>query len=235
MEEMMQRFWKVAGIAMLIAVLGVAVFGIAAFAQDDDGPPFDFHARFKAAVAEILGVTVEEYDAAVEQAHDQVVDEAVTEGWLTEDQAERMRERMEEVPGAWGGGKGFMGPRGVFRGRGGDSPISVAAEKLGMEESDLLAELRDGKSIADLAAEKEVDLQEIIDAYLEQLGERLNQAVQDGLITQNQADSMLEQAGERVPEMLNNIWEGRGPGHHPPGGFPGGHPGRMGYPGASDA
>ena len=240
----MQRFWKAAGIATLVAILGVAVLGVAAYAQDDEGSPFDFGARFKEAVAKALGVTVEEYDSAVKEAHEQVVDEAVAEGKLTEEQADHMRERMEQAPDAWGWGKGFRAPkapgvwgedkgfkapRGGMMGRGGPSPIGVAAEKLDMTASELMAEIQGGKSIADVAAEKGVPLEDITGAYMEQLGEALNQAVQNGRITQEQADSMLEQAEKMVPEMLNNTWEGRGPGRFP-GGFPG-----MRYPGTKDA
>mgnify|MGYP001556263311 FL=1 len=103
----MQRIWKVAGIATIVAILGVAVLGAAAYAQDDEGSPFDFGARFREAVAKTLGISVDEYDAAVKEAHEQVLDEAVSEGKLTEEQAERLRERMEQAPGAWGRGKGF--------------------------------------------------------------------------------------------------------------------------------
>lgn len=234
----MQRIWKVAGIATIVAILGVAMLGAAAYAQDDEGSPFDFGARFREAVAKALGLTVDEYDAAVKEAHEQAVDEAVTEGKLTEEQAERMRERMEQAPSAWGQGKGFRAPhgegfrapRGGFRGRVGGSPIGVAAEVLGMTAGDLMAEIQDGRSIAEVAEEQGVALEAITEAYEKQVGEALNQAVQNGRITQEQADSMLEHAEEMVPEMLNNTWEGRGPGR-----FPGGFPGKMRYPSTSDA
>lgn len=234
----MQRIWKVAGIATIVALLGVAVLGAAVYAQDDEGSPFDFGARFKEAVAKALGVTVDEYDAAVKEAHEQVLDEAVTEGKLTEEQAERMRERMEQSPGAWGRGKGFKAPRGEgfkaprggFGGRMGGAPIGLVAEKLGMTAEDLMAEIQAGKSIAEVAEEQGVDVQEIVAAYMEPLAERLSQVVENGRITQEQADSMLDKAEERALEMLNNTWEGRGPGR-----FPGGFPGKMGFPGTSDA
>ena len=70
---------------------------------------------------------------------------------------------------------------------------------------------KDGKSIADVAEEKGVDPQDIIDTYLAELGETLKQAVEDGKMTQNQADWMLEQATETAPDQLNNTWEGRFP------------------------
>lgn len=228
----MKKVWKMVGIATLVAILGAAAIGAVAYAQDDgSGGPFDFGGRFREAIAGILGISVEEYDAAVEQAQAQVVDEALAEGWLTEDQAQRMQERFDQGFGARGMGKGLMGPHQGFVGRGETSLISVAAEKLDMSVQDLLTELRDDKSIADVAQEQGVDPQDILDAYLAQLEENLAQAVEDGKITQNQADWMLEQATEMAPDRLNNTWEGRFP-----GGFRGGgRPGRMGgFPGQGE-
>jgi hypothetical protein len=229
----MKRVWKFVGIATLVAILGVAALGAVAYAQDDgSGGPFDFGGRFREAVANILGITVDEYDAAVEQAKGQVVDEALEEGWLTEDQAERMREQMDEGFEPRGMDKGFMGPRGGLLGRGGDSLLGMIADEMDMSVRDLVAELQDGKTLAEVASENGVDAQEIADTYLAQLEEDLTQAVADGKITQNQADWMLEQATESVPDQLDSTWEDCGP--H---GFPGGgRPGRMGgSPGQGDA
>jgi hypothetical protein len=229
----MKRFWKIAGIATLVAILGVVAVGAVAFAQDDgSGGPFDFGGRFREAIADILGITVEKYDAAVQQAREQVVGEALEEGWLTEDQAERMQERMDPGFGMRGMGKGFIVPRRGFMGCGGDSLIGMIAEELDMSMQDLFAELQDGKSLAEVASENGVDVQAIADAYLAQLEENLTQAVADGKITQNQADWMLEQAKEGVQDQLNNTWE-----DWAPHGFPGGgRPGRMwGFPGQTDA
>jgi polyhydroxyalkanoate synthesis regulator phasin len=229
----MKHIWKLAGIAALVVVLGVTAVGAVAYAQEQgEGFPFDFHERFRQAIAEILNITPEEYDAAVEQAHEQVADQAVTEGWLTEEQAERMQERKAEGFGRRGMGKGFAAPPMGPRGQGRDSLISVAAEALGLSVEDLVAELRDGKSIADLASAKGVNVQDIADAHLEQVKENLDQAVADGKLTQERAEWMLEQAGEQVLDQLNNTWEGRFPGRFPGGGRPG--PMR-GFPGQDDA
>ena len=229
----MKRFWKLAGIAALVAILGVAAVGAVAYAQEDgEGFPFDFRGKFKEALAEILGVSVEEYDAAADQAQEQVVDEALAEGWLTEDQADMLKWRMDQAPdfGMRGMGKGFGGfDRGMF-GRG-DNLASVAADELGMKLTDLLTELQDGKSIADVAGKKGTDTQVIIDAYQAQVKEQLDSAVEEGRMTQKQADYFLEQAEERATDQLDNTWEG---GFR---GFPdGGRPGRMpGLPGQSGA
>jgi hypothetical protein len=206
----MRKFWKIAGIATLVAILGVAAVGAVVYAQDDgSGGPFDFGGRFRQALADILGISVEEYDAAVEQAQDRVVDEALDEGWLTEDQAEMLRWRMDQAPGFGmrGMDKGFGGfEHGMFGH--GKNLISIAADQLDMSLTDLLTELQDGKSIADVAAEKGVDTGAIVDAYLAELKTDLDEAVAEGRITQNQADYSLEQAEERAVDQLSNTWEG---------------------------
>jgi polyhydroxyalkanoate synthesis regulator phasin len=205
----MRKLWKIVGIATLVAVLGVATVGVVAYAQNDDnGYPFDFAAKFKEALAGILGISVEKYDSAVDQAQKQVLDEAVSEGWLTQEQADLYQWRMDQAPdkGMWGMGKGFGGfGRGMYGP--GNNLVSVAADKMGMKLTDLLTELQNGKSIADVAKEKGVDTQMIVDAYMAQVKETLDKAVADGNITQKQADYQLEQIKTRVTDQLDNTWQ----------------------------
>jgi hypothetical protein len=222
----MKRIWKMVGIATLVGILGVAAVGAVAYAQDDgEGFPFDFAGKFKAALVDILGVSEEQYDTAVEQARGQVVDEALTEGWLTEEQAEMLQWRWEQAPdaGLRGMGRGFAKPGPGMFGRG-ENLHSIAADELGLSLTELLTELQEGKSIADVAGEKGVDTQVIIDAYVAQIQEDLDEAVADGRITQKQADYQLEQVKQRVTDQLENTWSGdfRG-GRHGGGmrGFPG--------------
>jgi hypothetical protein len=220
------------GVATLVAILGVAAFGVAAYAQDEESSAFNFRTRFREAISGALGVSVEEYDAAVDQAQDQVVDEALAEGWLTEEQAELMKWRMDQAPGASmkGMGKGLRGFGPGMRG-GGDNLVSIAADELGMSLTELLTELQAGKSVAQVATDKGVAPQTIANAYLAQIKEKLDESVAEGKITQKQADYQLEQAGERVTDQLDKTWEEGGCG------FPGGgRPGpRGGFPGQSDA
>jgi polyhydroxyalkanoate synthesis regulator phasin len=213
----MKRGWKIAGIAALVAILGVAAVGAVAYAQDaEDGSvsAFDFASKFKEALAGVLGISVDDYDAAVEKAQQQVVDEAVADGWLTEEQAELLAWRMAQAPdkGMHGMGKGMgmfgrgMGPMG-----GEENLLSIAADKLGMKLTELLTELQGGKSIADVAKEKGVDTQTIVDAYVAQAKENLDEAVADGNITQKQADYQLEQIKTRVTDQLDNTGMEFGP------------------------
>ncbi len=240
----MKKYWKIVGIATLVAILGVTAIGAVALAQDSDNgtdAPFNFAERLHEAIANALGISVDEYDSAVDTAQKQVLGEAVSEGALTQEQADQIQERFDQGfgPGMHGG---FLGPRGGRWGRGlghggflgvpGNSVLSIAAEKLGISESELATELRDGKSIAEVAGEQGVEVATISDAYLAQIKDRLDQAVTNGRITQEQADTILQQAEERLPDMLNNTFGDCGPGM-----FRGGvRPGRFqSFPGQDNA
>ncbi|MBN1815523.1 MAG: hypothetical protein JXA14_27065 [Anaerolineae bacterium] len=207
----MKTFWRMLGIATLVAVLGVAAVGAVALAQDDGDGSFDFRARVHEAIANALGVSVEEYDAVVEEAHDQVLDEAVAEGALTQEQADAIKERQELGYGPGMRGGGFLGPRGGHPGGMGgwmggyeNSLMAVAADQLGMAVDELVAALQDGETtIADLASAQGLDPQVIADEYIAGRADLLAQAVADGRITQEQADLMLDHMAEEVVEHLS--------------------------------
>lgn len=210
----MRKFWKVAVVVAVVAVLGTVAVAAVAVAQEgtDDvkGTLGNLGQEFREAVAGILGISVEKYDAALDQAREQVLDKAVEEGGLSAEQADRIRERAEDGfgPGMMGGGmmgrgagRGMMG-RGMMGGSEG-SLMAVAAEKLGMTVDELATQLKDGKTVADLAKEKGVDLNVIIDAFVAERQETLAQAVTDGKITQEQADQMLEHMRDMIEDHLN--------------------------------
>jgi len=258
----MKRFWKIAGIATVIAVVGVLALGAFALAQEpEDGAawPFSFRQRLHEAIAGVLGIGVDEYDAAVDTARAQVLDEAVTEGLLTEEQAELMQDRMEQGfgPGMMGGSYGGWHGRGMMGGgmMGGieNSLLSVAAKELGMTTDELIAELSDGKTIAQVAGERSVDPQAIADAYMAERSAWLADLVAEGRLTQEQADAMLDHMADEILEHMDEsmpfgggpgdcwgddtgeTWQG-GPHMRPGGGmrgFPGG--GMQDLPGQSDA
>ena len=223
----MRKFWKVAAIVAVVVVLGTAAVAAVAVAQEGTDGVRDTFANlrqeFHDAVARILGVSSEEYDAALDQAREEVLDKAVEEGNLTQEQADRMRERADEGfgPGMMGGGfgRGMMGRGMMGRSLGwgmmGDSEaslIGMAADKLGMTVDELQTQLKDGKTVAELAKEKGVDLQTIVDAFVAARQEALSQAVTDGKITQEQADQMLENMRDMIEDHLNGEMPMFGPG-----------------------
>ncbi len=180
-------------------------------------------------------------------AHQEMLSTAVEDGRLTQEQADAMQEHMaEEIaehvnePRAGHMGPGMMGPwgdpeswpedkpfgrhgmfgRGMF---GGTSLLDILAEQLGLTAEEVVDELSAGISIAELAANHNVDVQAIVDAFLAAHQEALSAAVEDGRLTQEQADAMQEHMAEKIAEHVNEPWAGFYGG--PRGGFRGGCPG----------
>ena len=117
------------------------------------------------------------------------------------------QEPTPPIPFGWhGGGRGWggFGPRGGGFGLAGGGQwtmFDTAAEALGLTPEELFAELRAGKSLDEIAEAKGVDVQTVYDAMNAARGEAmqqaLQQAVEDGRITQEQADQMIERLENR--------------------------------------
>lgn len=119
------------------------------------------------------------------------------------------------TPQARGAGMGQIDHAGVSGMRMGGpqtSLITVAADKLGMTQADVVAQLSANKTIADLAAEKNVALDVIVDAFLAPRVTQLNAAVAAGTLTQAQADAMLAAMRANITPRLSQPWTARGPG-----------------------
>ncbi len=101
--------------------------------------------------------------------------------------------------------------------------IGAAAEFLGMEVEELVAQLRDGATLAEIAGSQ---TDALIASLVADVEEKLDEAVANGRITQEEADEKLAEATERITTFVN---EGpqrpQGGGGRPgPGGFGGGPP-----------
>jgi hypothetical protein len=82
--------------------------------------------------------------------------------------------------------------------------LDTAAAELGMSPQDLANELKGGKTLAQVASEKGVDLTTLIDKILEPLQTRLSNAVTNKKITQEQADQRLNDARQNLTDWANN-------------------------------
>lgn len=80
---------------------------------------------------------------------------------------------------------------------------AISAQALGMDEDALLAELDAGKSIAEIAKERGVDVQTIANALIAADTEYTNKLVADGHVTQAEADESLAGLTESVNWFLD--------------------------------
>ena len=107
------------------------------------------------------------------------------------------------------------------------SPLAVAADALGMTEAELRTELEAGKSIAQVAEAKNVDIEKVIDALVAERKEHIAAHVAEGKLTQEQADKLLADVETRVTEMVNKTGLPMKGGKGGPGG--GDHRGKGGH------
>lgn len=108
--------------------------------------------------------------------------------------------------------------RGFGRGMGSQVELEAAAEALGMTADELKTQLWGGKTLADLAEEKGIDLADVqtaVEAAQETaMRENIAQAVEDGTITQEHADWLLEGLEKGFLTDGFGFGHGMGGGHH---------------------
>ena len=229
---MSNKFKKGLLIGALVTAL---VLGVMAFAplttasansnwQDEAGdPPLG---NYDEALAEALGISVDELQAAYQTARQAAVQQALADGKITQEQADRMLAADNDRPFGRDGRFGF-GQTGEF-----------LADALGISVEDLQAAQEEAHTaVIDQALADGTITQEQVDRmaarsalapYLQEAMQTayqsaVEQALADGVITQDQADQLLENAANGVGP--HDGFGGRPFGGHPAGGH-GFHPGR---------
>lgn len=104
-------------------------------------------------------------------------------------------------------------------GKGGPG-MDVAAQALGMTADELHTALDGGQTLAQVASDKGVNVQVVIDALVASATNHINEEVTSGEITQAEADQKLADLTQRVTDRVNNPRPEGGPrgGHGPKGG-----------------
>lgn len=91
--------------------------------------------------------------------------------------------------------------------RGGARHLAQVAEILGMEPADIIEQFEAGSTLAEIAADNGSSGQELEDALLANLAEKLETAVADERITQEKADEILANATEKIDTLVNSTQE----------------------------
>jgi polyhydroxyalkanoate synthesis regulator phasin len=217
-----------AGLTLLVAGLGAAG---AVGASRILSPGEESKAVIDDAAAQ-LGITPSELSDALKEALKNRVDEAVDEGRLTEEQANELKERIDanEYPflgGPWRHGSGLRGHwHGGFAHRG-FALLEASASYLGMSEEELREELRD-KTLAQIAGEHGKTAAGLVQHLVAVQTKRIDEAVDDGRITEEQATELKEGLDERMQAFVDGelrrrhdgprhrFWPGSGSPRAPP-------------------
>ena len=120
----------------------------------------------------------------------------VADGTLTQAQADAVRTRLQETA------KSVRAERKANRTERRQDLIATAATALGITPEDLLAELKAGKTITEIAEANDVDPKDVTDALVAEADQLVDQAVSDGKIDAARADSLKEKAAKRVARFV---------------------------------
>jgi hypothetical protein len=223
-----------AALLLLVAVPVAGAIVDVASAQGGTTTPGTGNLTFWTAFAARLGISVDELTAAFKGAAKDIVAQELQQGQITQGQADQKNGRIDNWTPDQGGPFMFPFDRGMGRGGHefgmfGATALDAAAKALGMTTADLTTELQSGKSLADIATEKKVDVATVKQAIVDAAKAAVDQAVTDGKLTQAQGDEMKA----KIDEMAANLdltqpfrFEGPGRGHgHGGWGGPFGAPG----------
>jgi uncharacterized protein YidB (DUF937 family) len=208
----MKKYLIIMGVvgALAVGIFAIAVAGAqegsptpAPSAGDDEGEeererPLD---RFLDRLAENLGISRDELDSTIDETQIELIDEAVAEGRLDEEKAEELKERIENGEPLFP----FAGPRPhhppVFPGI--RWILDAAAEILGLEHDELLEQMGDGNSLAEIAEAQGIDVEQLKADLLAAVKEDLDAKVADGELTQERADKIYERFSENIDRIVN--------------------------------
>lgn len=172
-------------------------------------------------VLQANGVDPAKVQAAVLADLKSKLDEAVASKKLTQEQADKLYGKaqtaltnlMSHVPKQGDPGKGnggdHPGKPGPHAGKG---MIGSAADAIGVDAKTLLEAMKDGKSIADVAKEHNVDPKAVIDAVVSDLSAQIDEAVASGKIKPEMAEKMKAHLNGLVTSFVNSAHQGH-PGH----------------------
>ncbi len=129
---------------------------------------------YDAYLADALGITTDELQAAYDTADQAALDEAVAQGIITAEQAALIQARRALAE--------YI------------DRDAIIAGALGISVDELQAARDEGKDVRDLIDELDLDGQNVLAAIKAGYAEAVQQAVDDGILTQEQADQIAENA-----------------------------------------
>lgn len=206
----MKTTYKVLAASAAVVLLAAGALAIAAPASAQTptpGTPTTGDQRgtrmqeFLSAVATNLGVSVDRLQQAAKDAETQMVDRALASGRLTQEQADKLKTRINA-----GNGFGFLrqlqARQRVRQEVARAEVIRSAAGALNMTPAELRTELKDGKSVAAVASARGVSLDAVKSAITADVKAKLDARVAAGTITQEREDALLQRLADGIDAAL---------------------------------
>ncbi|MCE1253235.1 MAG: hypothetical protein LWX83_06750 [Anaerolineae bacterium] len=157
-----------------------------------------------AQLAEEKGVDLDTLVKDLTQKAQTRLQQSVSQGKITQAQADRRLKTLQDGLKKW-----FNSGRPPARVKADLMVIrdaKIVAEKLGLTEVELFKAVKNGSSVAQLAEQKGIDLDEVVQAVLNKHAESLQKAVDAGKLSQAQMDQRLETLKQ---QLISRFTDGR--------------------------
>lgn len=191
-------------LAACVTVVALACAAPGAVAADRPSFADDLAAR--------LGVTPERLREAFRATLAARIDAAVAAGRLTPEQGAKLKERIANAKGLRLGFRQGLDKRlglahsfaATARG------FEAAADYLGLTRAELRAELREGRSLAQIATAHGKSVDGLVAAIVAPAKDRLTKAVAAKKLTQQRADALLDRLTDRVEQLVQRSFAPKG-------------------------
>lgn len=193
----MKRHLAIAAVVTAVAVLAVGAGSAAAADKPSLGD----------AVAARLGIGADQLRAAFKAELTARIDAAVADGKLTAAQGAKLKERIANAKGLGiMARKNFAKHHKAFVHRIAKAKVKgPAATYLGMTRADLVAALKSGHSLAQIAQSQGKSVDGLVAAIVAPAKARLAKAVGNGRLTQQRADEIVAKLTDRVEQLVQRV------------------------------
>lgn len=120
-----------------------------------------------------------------------------TNGGQAGGQGGRLGDMGQQMQGGLREGRGGIG-RGVIR-----EALNIVAAETGLSAQDIVSQVRDGATLSEIITANGGDVNAVIDQAVAQATERINEAVTNGNLTQERADTLLSNLEQIVTDGVN--------------------------------
>jgi len=156
---------------------------------------------FLADLAGKLNVSVDQLKSAISGAEKDTINARVAGGQLTQDQADKLIDRIDKngpvLPG-------LLARRGQAIRSIGEHVVSVVAAQTGLTPQQVREQVRGGKSLAQIGQEHGKSVAQLEVAITADFKQRLDQAVAGGKLTADQEKNLLDRATNGLDRLLNH-------------------------------